>query len=782
MMMDPNIVSLKQQIKQEFIGNKAQNLIALMRIRKTNVPKTWVIPWDWHQRYADDKKAARENLTALFQSHLDFSKTYAVRSSSSIEDTSFHSFAGLFKSILSVKGCQNLVDAVLEVWDSIQTENIEDYLQTLSISPENLHMAVIIQEMVRPVYSGVLFSNNPMTGLHEIVIEAVPGEGTALVQDGVNPDRWISRKGVWVVKPDEPQMSAEIAKKVLDGSIRIMRKTKNPIDLEWVWNGQNVYWVQMREITTLKDLKVYSNRLSKDMMPGMIHPLIWSINVPLINKVWLGILEEIVGDLPIEAEDLAKSFFYRSYFNMSAVGQVFTSIGFPSEGLEMMMGVVAKEEGNPAFKPSIKMLPLLPKLLRFIIDKWHFERKINRLFPILKDNLKQFTPYPDPDISLEKQINEIKALYDSVQRIVYFNVLTPILTTMYARMLERQLRKINVDLLEFDWLENLSEGEQYQPNIALAKLHKKFTLMVKEKISQSRLDDNQINLTDISGSEFEDDFNQFIENFGHISDNSNNFLAVPWRENPDVVLKMVCDYQEEGRDKGDRIRFEDLPVKGIQKMVTRMFYNRERKFTLYREAVSKQYMYGYGLFRPYFLRLADGLVNKGWLKSREDIYYLRWAEIQQLIKDGGQSIIDQKVETRKGEIEEYQDVVLPEVIYGDNPPPVYSSFKDKLHGIPTSQGYFSGMVKVVAGQEDFRKVEPNDIIVIPYSDIGWTPLFTRAGAVITESGGLLSHSSIIAREYQIPAVVSVTGCMKLKDGQRVSVNGFTGEILLLQEN
>jgi len=308
MMIEMNILPLNPKVSQENIGNKAQNLITLMQIRKIKVPKTWVLPWDWHQRYIEEDGLFRNHLSDLLQSTLDLSKTYAVRSSSSIEDSSFHSFAGLFSSLLFVGGHQNLVDAIIYVWDSAQTEKFEHYLKAHSISPENLHMAVIIQEMVPPIYSGVLFSNNPMTGLHEIVIEAVPGEGTALVQDGVNPDRWISRSGAWVAKPGTPTMPTEIAKKILSDAKLIMRKVKNPIDLEWVWDGEDVHFVQMREITTLNELKIYSNKISKDMMPGMIHPLIWSINVPLINQVWLGILEEIVADLPIEAEDLAKSF------------------------------------------------------------------------------------------------------------------------------------------------------------------------------------------------------------------------------------------------------------------------------------------------------------------------------------------------------------------------------------------------------------------------------------------------------------------------------------------
>jgi len=211
-------------------------------------------------------------------------------------------------------------------------------------------------------------------------------------------------------------------------------------------------------------------------------------------------------------------------------------------------------------------------------------------------------------------------------------------------------------------------------------------------------------------------------------------------------------------------------------------YKRVRKFTLYREQVSKQYVYGYGLFRPYFFRLADGLVSAGWIDEREDIFYLSWDEIQHAIAANDGSSFKEKITNHKNAMAEFQDVVLPEIIYGDDPPPILSGSFERLYGTPTSQGYYSGPIKIVHGLEDFEKVLNGDVIVIPYSDVGWTPLFTRAGAVIAESGGLLSHSSIIAREYQIPAVVSVPNCMQLRDTQKVSVNGFTGEIVKLEDD
>ena len=108
-----------------------------------------------------------------------------------------------------------------------------------------------------------------------------------------------------------------------------------------------------------------------------------------------------------------------------------------------------------------------------------------------------------------------------------------------------------------------------------------------------------------------------------------------------------------------------------------------------------------------------------------------------------------------------------------------TTFEVQMKGIPTSLGTYSGPARVILGINDFEKLNDGDVLIIPFSDVGWTPLFAKAGAVVAESGGMLSHSSIVAREYGIPAVVSVVGACRIIDGILISVNGYTGEIALL---
>jgi pyruvate,water dikinase len=192
---------------------------------------------------------------------------------------------------------------------------------------------------------------------------------------------------------------------------------------------------------------------------------------------------------------------------------------------------------------------------------------------------------------------------------------------------------------------------------------------------------------------------------------------------------------------------------------------------------SSLFTYTLMLFRVYYIALGIHLVNRGWLQSSEDIYYLYDHEIRASI-NGKRNQTDFKhlVFQRKQEMARCEHAILPQVIYGNEPPPVVAQYDKKLTGTPTSRGYYTGKLKVVRGINDFHKLSQGDVLVIPHSDVGWLPLFAKAGAVIAESGGMLSHSSIIAREYGIPAVVSVNGALQLADNLTVSIDGYKGEI------
>jgi pyruvate,water dikinase len=224
----------------------------------------------------------------------------------------------------------------------------------------------------------------------------------------------------------------------------------------------------------------------------------------------------------------------------------------------------------------------------------------------------------------------------------------------------------------------------------------------------------------------------------------------------------------------------DLKTKGFKAFHLNILYKRARQFRFYRDAFTSLFSQSLGLLRKHYLAVAEIWVSEKILPEKELIFYLTKEEVKEIAaeKEKAPAAIAAAIH-RKQEMEECRDILLPEIIHGEQAPPVTRQSSKKLVGVASSRGYYQGRIKVVRSINEFEKLEPGDILVIPYSDVSWTPLFAKAGAVIAESGGLLSHSSIIAREYQIPAVVSVNGALQLADGIQVSIDGFKGEILIL---
>jgi len=229
------------------------------------------------------------------------------------------------------------------------------------------------------------------------------------------------------------------------------------------------------------------------------------------------------------------------------------------------------------------------------------------------------------------------------------------------------------------------------------------------------------------------------------------------------------------------VSLDDVKMPRLKRAFLRKLAKRALMLQRHREEIGFLFTYGNGILRQHFLALGAHLSHRGVIAAPEDVFYLYWDELRTLV-DNGQlpSAPQDLVATRKQEIEAARTVTPPSTIYGDTPGPLEQQTGDCLVGTPTSVGYYRGSVTVVRGLADFGKMHAGDVLVIPYSDIGWTPLFAQAGAVVAESGGILSHSSIVAREYKIPAVVSVLGACSLIDGTIVTVDGYKGQVIVHQ--
>ena len=315
------ILSLKDSKRPRNIGSKAQSLLFLSK-KGFPVPDTCVCTWDAFLQFRRGDPGIFNQLEEELSAHADVTRRYAVRSSANVEDSERFSFAGQFKSVLNVQGLNAIIKALETVWASASAPSVQAYMKKNGLDPDSIKMAVIIQEMVQPVFSGVSFSRNPITGMDETVVEAVSGTSEGLLQEGITPCRWVHKWGEWIALPEHEAIPREIIQEVVTGTREIARAFGRPLDLEWAYAGSRVYWVQLREITSLKDLNVYSNYIAKEVLPGIIKPLVWSVNVPMVNSAWKEFLSEFVGELDIDPHALARSFYYRAYFNMGVIGNI----------------------------------------------------------------------------------------------------------------------------------------------------------------------------------------------------------------------------------------------------------------------------------------------------------------------------------------------------------------------------------------------------------------------------------------------------------------------------
>lgn len=719
----------------------------------------------------------REAIKAALAATLSEQRAYAIRSSASVEDGGSTSYAGQFASFLDVNGLDAAVDAVVEVVDSAGVSGITSYRRHQGdVRP--IEMAVIIQDMVRPVASGVVFSKNPVTGLTETIVEAVAGSGEGLVSEGTAPDRWLHRWGDFIEAPADGVLEMAAVRSIVSAVSEIAARYERPADLEWVFDGARLWWVQIRPITGLEEVTVYSRRISKEVMPGIIKPLVWSVNVPMVNQAWIDLFREALGDVELRPEDLARSFGYRSYFNMTAIGEIFTIMGMPSESLELLLGLPAGSD-QPRFKPSPATMRKLPRLLAMALRKARYGSEVKRLLPELEDEYRPYASVDVASLSDEQLLAHIEELRTIGVRSATVNVVTPLLANAYSTLLRARLTRYGMDLSDVDLTAGMDDGQNLDPNPHLDRLAERIASLEAAEQEAIRRDGY-----DAVPEELRQEIDDFLEQFGHFSDSGNDFSVAPWREMPDTVVKMIAARRVSKRPEAHvEWRSVELAMPAWQRPLTKAIQRRASSYMRHRDAVSSLYTYGYGLFRRYFSEIGERLTRRGVLEQPDDIMYLTIDEVVAVLTDGDGISAASIATSRKEEIEEVRDLTMPDIIFGEDfvPTRADETRATTLRGTPSSRGTHLGVARVIRGIADFERVEEGDIIVIPFSDVGWTPIFAKAGAVVAESGGMLSHSSIVSREYGIPCVVSVSGAMSIPDGSTAVVDGYRG-IVTLQED
>ncbi|UCE98047.1 MAG: glycerol-3-phosphate acyltransferase, partial [Dehalococcoidia bacterium] len=365
---EDQIIDVSKVSNQSQVGMKAWGLRQLEKIG-LQIPKTYVCPFSVYTEYTNGNKELLSEIELNLNKLIKEGISYCIRSSANVEDKPDYSFAGQFESYLKIHSIDEIKNKILKIWQSPNSQRVNAYIRKIGIPLKFLKMAVVIQEMVPVKYSGVVFTKNPINGFDEVIVELVRGPSSLLLQDGVTPERWIYKWGIWKERPNDSRLDISIIDRVVREAKYAEKKFGSPVDMEWAYDGESLYWLQIRTITTARGISIYSNRISKGFLPGIIKPLVWTVNTEVVNSAWKNIFIELIGKdaRDIDIHRLTKSFYGRAYFNMGIIGDIFELIDMPRELLELLLGFSIPGDSPPKFRPGIKAIKYLPRITLFIV-------------------------------------------------------------------------------------------------------------------------------------------------------------------------------------------------------------------------------------------------------------------------------------------------------------------------------------------------------------------------------------------------------------------------------
>jgi pyruvate,water dikinase len=303
------------------------------------------------------------------------------------------------------------------------------------------------------------------------------------------------------------------------------------------------------------------------------------------------------------------------------------------------------------------------------------------------------------------------------------------------------------------------------------------------------------------GSTFLKALEKFLAKHGHRALKEFELSSVRWEENPSTVIGMVRNYllvDTEYQDTEASVRLQrgelasqlkaalaQRPLEGLGQPRWRLLgflINQAKYYIKLRENSRFYHIMGFYAVRKKVLEIEQELLTRQVLKCKDDIFYLTWQEVQDL-RDGKLVWLDVEDVIRGRRMEHIRlSKMMPPKTIGIDLEDIREEASDKLSGQGASPGRYEGIARVIMDPATDNEIEPGEILVAPYTDPAWTPMFLTANAAVIEVGSYLSHAGTIAREYGMPCVVDVANCTsKIKTGSRIVVDGSTGSVSILDE-
>jgi pyruvate,water dikinase len=662
-------------------------------------------------------------------------------------------------------------------------------------------MAVVVERMVDARAAGVAFSADPVTGRRAVVIEAARGLGEDLVSGRVIPDRFVvNARGTLEERaardPAHPVLEDAEVLRLAEEVRRIVRPMDAPQDLEWAFDAKRFFFLQCRPITAIAGKRVLSHRLVADMCPGLVKPLLWSTHtLGMMRNVFRRVFTQLLGPNDIDFESLVRRVHSRIYADMTAFGEILVRLGLPRNFFEVMTRDERSERVRP--RPSYRLLRSTLRFVPFAIRNLRAARDIEAFLKRHDADLEPYRRAPDPDLRDDDLIERIDRLMDLHGQTQWYVFIGPMNMMLRNRLLHRWGRKVIPDLVPGSLVRGLEGLKALEPNAELERLSviaaqlgpeavKRFHSREERRIREflERSENGRVLLREVG---------RFLSRFGFLSANGTDFSEIPWVESPTLVWtalarlvrggsKMDVESVRNARERAVR------DVRSRMRPLRRFAFDRLLRSTIrfieLRERISMMMAEDAYRMRGLFRSLAERFARRGDLEAWDDIFYLFYPEVRELARGSlDPETARKRVHVRRKEIEADSRVELDETVIEDQVrarPIEVPEHLDVLTGINVSAGVVQGYARVVHDPADLSvDLRKEDILIVPFTDVGWTPLFPSIGGIVAETGGQLSHTSIIAREYGIPAVVSVRKATHLiREGQPITVDGTHGTVYL----
>ncbi|RME70352.1 MAG: hypothetical protein D6776_11815 [Planctomycetota bacterium] len=782
--------------------------------------------------------ALRDALQQAYEGQLG-GRTVAVRSSGIREDTEDASFAGQYESFLNVRGFSFLEDAVRRCWASIWRNRVLHYVGRQVVRPDDLAMGVVVQRLVKAECSGVLFTVNPLNGRDdEMVVEATIGLGETLVSGKVNPDRYVlsTRTGAVlrseigekrrVLDPlasfdDEGRevFAGGLEERECDGATgrrresldeatlaqlvrtgrAVQRHFQRPMDIEWARApGGDLQLVQARAITRLgfdpdegqwTDANFKDGGVASDVCVPFMASLYRRIFSTTMTSWWVEL-----GVIPPGTEiEWLRVRYARPYWNVGEVKRYLLLLpGFVEREFDEDLGIERAYEG-PGRCSTLTLRGVARGLRVLWRQRRMLRRRLEAARAVVAPFLERYEQLDAIDLDALGR-EELFARYRALIEETYVPLESTYFYTAYAvsvakidfKRLYDRVRAVTGGRPRYaDLVTGLRDVAHLRPYVELHRL-----------VAQAR----DKGLDHVPG------LADLVHRYRHHSTRELDITVPRWGEDPSFLERTAEQMLRAERLETDPAELERRQVEAYERAraalheafsrwplrlrpwLRRRFLRgleQVRAFAWWREEVRDCSIRCYWLVRKWTLAVGRALVREQVLERCDDVFYLRWEQLDALLR--GQlepAEAREEVAFARAYVDSFRRFTPPHEI--GVPQPETSGVPGqtrRLRGVGGSSGVAEGTAKVVRRLEEADKLEPGDILVTVFTDPGWTPLMSLAGALVTETGGLLSHAAVISREYGIPAVLACSRATQaIADGDRLRVDGSAGIVEVVAES